>query len=151
MPFHRSEDGSILIEFSLVLTPLVLIFACMVDYALWIQKGMLVQDAASAAAAYGAMPGKASETANMTSLANYIATGSTSGAAWFTVNAPTNFWTCTPGGSQVSATTTCPTGAPYHYVQVTTSASPSALMGFHWVPSSLTLHGAATYRVEVTP
>ncbi len=151
MRLHRSEDGSILIEFALVLTPLVLILACVVDYALWIQRAMLVQDAAAAAAAYGAMPGKVANTSQITSLANYIATGSTAGAAWFTVNPPTDFYTCSPGGSHVTATTSCPTGAPYHYVQVTTSVSPNALLGSHWMPSSLTLNGAATYRVEVTP
>ncbi len=146
----QSEDGSILIEFALLLPPLVLMLAYMVDYALWIQKAMQLQDAAMAAAAYGAMPGKAANTSQMTSLANYIATGSTSGAAWFTVT-PTNFWTCSPGGSQVTATTSCPTGAPYHYVKVTTSATQPALLGFRGISSSLALGGSATYRVEVTP
>jgi Flp pilus assembly protein TadG len=146
----RSEDGSILIEFALILPPLVLMLAYMVDYALWIQKAMQLQDAASAAAAYGAMPGKATNTSQMTSLANYIATGSTNGAAWLTVTA-TNFWTCSPGGTQVTATTSCPTGAPYHYVKVTTNGRQASLLGFRGISASLTLGGAATYRVEVTP
>lgn len=146
----RSEDGSILIEFALLLPPLILMMAYMVDYALWIQKAMQLQDAASAAAAYGAIPGNSSNTSQMTTLANFIATGSPTGAAWLTVSA-TNFWTCSPGGAQVTASTSCPTGAPYHYVKVTTSGSQGALLGFRGIASTLTLGGAATYRVEVTP
>ncbi len=150
MRLVRSENGSILLEFALVLPPLVLMLAYMVDYALWIQKAMQLQDAASAAAAYGAIPGNATNSAAMTALANYVATGSTNGAAWLTVSA-TNFYTCSPGGSQVTSTTTCPTGAPYHYVKVTTSASPTAMLGYQAIPSTLAVSGAATYRVEVTP
>ncbi len=150
----RSEDGSILIEFAIILPIAVLMLAYMVDYALWIQKEMQYQDAASAAAAYGAMPGNARNSttnkASMTALANYVATGSTSGAAWFTVTS-NEFYTCSPGGSTVTATTSCPTGAPYHYVQVTTSATQTGLLGFRGVPTSLTLGGSAIYRVEVTP
>jgi len=154
MRLIRSENGSILVEFAFILPLLVLILAYMVDYALWVQKAMQLQDAASAAAAYGAIPGNATNAttgnAAMTQLANYIVTGSPNGAAWLTVT-PSNFYTCTPGGSQVTATTTCPTGAPYHYVQVTVTASPSSQLGYRVIPSTLALSGSATYRVEVTP
>ncbi len=156
MRLRRSENGSILIEFALLVPPLVLMMACMVDYAMWIQKAMQMQDAATAAAAYAAMPGKSGNTSQETQLANYIATGSPNGAAWFTVT-PTSFYTCSPGGAAVTATTSCPTGAPYHYVKVTTSATPSAELGFRvipvsvLIPSSMTLSGLAIYRVEVTP
>jgi Flp pilus assembly protein TadG len=150
MRLVRSENGSILVEFAFVLPLLVLMLAYMVDYALWIQKAMQLQDAASAAAAYGAIPGNATNSTAMTQLANYIVTGSATGAAWLTVNA-TNFYSCSPGGSQVTATTSCPTGAPYHYVQVTVSASPTSQLGYRIIPSSLALSGSATYRVEVTP
>lgn len=150
MRLFRSENGQALIELALLLTPLVLTMACVVDYAMWIQKAMQMQDAATAAAAYAAIPGKAFNTSQETQLANYIATGSPNGAAWFTVT-PTNFYTCSPGGAQVTATTSCPTGAPYHYVKVTTSATQSAQLGFPRITSSMTLTGSAIYRVEVTP
>jgi Flp pilus assembly protein TadG len=150
MRLVRSENGSILIEFAFVLPLLVLTLAYMVDYALWIQKAMQLQDAASAAAAYGAIPGNATASSSMTQLANYIVTGSPTGASWLTVNS-TNFYTCSPGGTQVTATTSCPTGAPYHYVQVTVSASPTSQLGYRVIPSTMALTGTATYRVEVTP
>jgi|GEM_PF-2538090 len=152
MRLHRSEDGSILVEFALVLTPLILILAYMVDYALWIQKEMQIQDAASAAAASGAVPGNASNHVAMEQVASDIVTGAPNNynTTAFTATA-TDFYVCTPGGSQVTATTSCSGTTPYHYVQVVTSAQMPALLGFRGVASSLTLVGQATYRVEVTP
>jgi Flp pilus assembly protein TadG len=146
----HSEGGSILIEFAMILPPLVLLLAYMVDYAFWIQKAMQLQDAASAAAAYGTIPGNATNTTQMTTLANFILTGSQTGAPWLTVTA-TNFYTCSPGGAQVTATTSCPTGAPYHYVKVTTSGTQGSQLAFRGIASNLALSGSATYRVEVTP
>jgi Flp pilus assembly protein TadG len=159
MRLCRSEDGSILIEFALILTPMILILASMVDYALWIQKEMQFQEAASASAAYGAVPGNLTvfplsqgEKDVMTALAMYIVTGSSTktNSAAFTVT-PADFYACTPGGSHVAATTTCASGAPFHYVQVATSGTMNNLIPFRWIPSSLTLHGSATYRIEVYP
>jgi len=154
MRLARSEDGSVLIEFALLLPPLVLMMAYMVDYSLWIQKAMQLQDAATDAAAYGAIPGNATNSSTnitaMKALANYIVTGSISGATWLTVT-PAEFYTCSPGGSQVTATTSCPTGAPYHYVQMTVTATPTGLLGFRGIPSSLSLSAVVTNRVEVTP
>jgi Flp pilus assembly protein TadG len=150
MRILRSENGQALIEFALLLLPLLLLLAYALDYAIWIQKAMQIQDAASVSAAYAAMPGKSFNTTQETQFANYVATGSTSGATWFTVT-PTDFYTCSPGGATVTATTSCPTGAPYHYVKVTTSATPSAALGFRGISSSMTLTGSAIYRVEVTP
>jgi Flp pilus assembly protein TadG len=153
MRILRSENGQALIEFALLLPPLILVLAFMVDYALWIQREMVVQEAASAAAAYLAVPGNTSNTTEATNLAKYIATGSVSGATWFTVNLPAtmSFYTCSPGGAQVTATTSCPTGAPYHYVQVNTTGTAGNLLSFRAIPSSMTLSGSATYRVEVEP
>jgi Flp pilus assembly protein TadG len=152
MKLHSSEDGSILVEFALVLTPLILILACMVNYALWIQKEMQIQDAASAAAAAGAVPGAASNHLAMQYTAAYIVTGSpyNYNTPAFTATA-TDFYVCTPGGSHVTATTSCSGTTPFHYVQVVTSATMPSLLGFRGIASSMNLVGQATYRVEVTP
>jgi Flp pilus assembly protein TadG len=150
MTLAKSEQGSSLIEMAVILPLMLLIVVSLVDYAFFIQKAIQVQDAASAAAAFGAMPGNNANSSTMIQLANYDATGSFTGASGFTANA-TSFYTCSPGGSQVSVTTSCPTGAPYHYVQVTTSFTANSILGFPGVPSTQTINGSATYRVEVTP
>jgi Flp pilus assembly protein TadG len=129
---------------------LLLIVFSMVDYAFFIQKAIQVQDAASTGAAFGTIPGNSANSTTMVQLANYAATGSYNGATGFTANA-TNFYTCSPGGAQVTATTTCPTGAPYHYVQVTTSLSSTSLVPVPGLPRTQTISGSAIYRVEVTP
>jgi Flp pilus assembly protein TadG len=150
MQLLRTDEGSSLIEMAFILPVVLLLVFSLVDYALWIQKEIQYQDAASTAAAYGALPGNATDSSTMTQLATYNATGQYTAPSGFNVNA-TNFYSCTPGGTHVTATTACPTGAPYHYVQVTTSSSAANLIAFPGIPSSLTLSGAATYRVEVTP
>jgi hypothetical protein len=86
----------------------------------------------------------------MVQLANYDVTGSINGATGFTANA-TDFYTCTPGGTHVTATSSCPTGAPFHYVQVTTSLTATNILPYPGTPRTQSISGAAIYRVEVTP
>ncbi len=149
-PFAKSEEGSSLIELAACLPLLLLIVFSLVDYAFYIQKAIRLQDAVSAAAAYGTMPGNTTNSSSMVQVANYNATGSFTGATGFTASA-TNFYTCTPGGSQVTATTNCSGGAPLHYVQVTGSIAAPSLVLVPGIPTSRTLNATAIYRVEVTP
>ncbi len=150
MKLRRSDEGSVLIEMAVMLPLMLLIVTYMVDCALWIQKAIQLEDAAASAAAYGAIPGNATDSTTMQQLATFDATGSISGVSGFSATA-TNFYTCSPGGAQVTATTSCPTGAPFHYVKVVTSLATNRLLAFPGVPNSLTLPGSAIYPVEVTP
>jgi Flp pilus assembly protein TadG len=150
MNLANSEEGSSLIEMALILPLMLLIVFSLVDYALFLQKAMVLQDAASAAAQYGTIPGNYANSSNMIQIANYDVTGSLAGASGFTANA-TNFYACTPGGAHVTATTSCSTGTPYHYVQVTTSLTANSLFPYSGTPFTQTINGSATYRVEVTP
>jgi Flp pilus assembly protein TadG len=150
MKFRRADQGDALIELALLLPVLLLIVFYMVDAVFWVQKAMQIQAAASAGAAYGAVPGNSANHSGMVQIANFDATGNINGAAHFSAVA-TDFYTCSPGGSTVTATTSCPTGAPYHYVKVTTSATASRVVDFPGIPSSQTMGFSAIYRVEVTP
>ncbi len=150
MKLANSEEGSSLIEMALILPLMLLIVFSLVNYALFLQKAMVVQDAAAAGAQYGTIPGNATNSSAMIQIANYDVTGSLSGASGFTANA-NNFYTCTPGGAHVTATTSCPAGAPLHYVQVTTSLTANSLLPYPGTPFTQTINGSATYRVEVTP
>ena len=150
MTLAKSEQGSSLIELAAMLPVLLLIVFSLISYAFFIQKAMVVQDAAAAGAAYGAMPGYSTNSATMIQIANYDVTGSLNGGSGFTATA-TNFYTCTPGAAHVTAGTSCSTGAPYHYVQVTTSLTVTTFLQLPGMPSSQLVNGSAIYRTEVTP
>jgi Flp pilus assembly protein TadG len=150
MTFAKSEQGATLIELAVILPVLLLIVFSLVDYAFFIQQAIRIQDAASAGAAYGAMPGNSANTTTMVQLANFDATGSYTGATGFTATA-TSFYTCTPGGAQVTASTSCSGVGPLHYVQVTTSLTAKNNLPFPGTPTTEIINGSAIYRVEVTP
>ena len=57
MRLLRSESGVAMVEFALFLPILAFLFVGIVDYALEIQQALQIQEAASAGAAYGAIPG----------------------------------------------------------------------------------------------
>ncbi len=136
MRFLRKDDGSGLIELALILPLMLLIVFAIVNYAQWIQRAILVQDAAAAGASYGTIPGNSTNHTNMVAIANWNAT---------------DFYTCSPGGAQVTAITDCPTGAPFHYVQVNTATTVKNFIPWPRIPSSIAIKGQAIYRVEVTP
>ena len=150
MRFLRKDDGSGLIELALILPLMLLIVFAIVNYAQWIQRAILVQDAAAAGASYGTIPGNSTNHTNMVAIANWNATGSVSGVTGFIATA-TDFYTCSPGGAQVTAITDCPTGAPFHYVQVNTATTVKNFIPWPRIPSSIAIKGQAIYRVEVTP
>jgi Flp pilus assembly protein TadG len=150
MGLRKSEEGSSLIELAVLLPVLLLISFSIFDYAFWLQKAIRLQEAAEAGAAYGAIPGNATDTAGMTQAANFSATGSRSGTSGF-VATPTTFYTCSPGGTQVTLQTSCSGRVPFHYVQVTTSMTSTATVGYSLLPSSVKLTGRASLRVEAQP
>jgi len=150
MSLWKSEEGSSLIELAVLLPVLLLLAFSLFNYAFWIQKAMCLQEAAAAGAAYGAIPGNTNDVTGMTQAANISATGSRTGAAGF-VATPTSFYTCSPGGAQVTLQTSCSGIAPFHYVQVTTSMKSGATIGYSLVPSSIQLAGRAAFRVEAQP
>jgi hypothetical protein len=152
---HRStllsaDHANALVELAVLLPGLLMTVFFLSDTAIWVQRAMQTQAAAASAAAYGAVPGNAANHSGMVQVANLAATGSTAGATGFTAVA-TDFYTCSPGGAIVTSTTSCPTGTPFHYVKVTTSATIASIVNFPGIPTTLTLPAAAVYRVEVTP
>ena len=143
----RSESGSALVEFSLLLPMLVYVFVGIVDYALETEQTMQIIEAATAGAAYGAINGNQKDFTGMQSAAQNSAVG----VQGFSVVA-SNLFTCTPGGAPVASNATCPGyGTPIEYVKVTTSATVPTLFPFPGLPSSLNLQQTAIYRVPWKP
>ena len=144
--FLNAASGSALVELALLLPVLILLFMGIVDYALMIQNAMRITEAASAGAAYGAMPGNQKDFTGMQNAAKNAAAG----VSGFSVTA-VDVFTCTPGGAAVSGSSACSGyGTPIEYVQVQTSATVPPLMAFTGI-SSLTLKGKALFRVPWTP
>jgi Flp pilus assembly protein TadG len=142
-----SEAGSALVEFALFVSLMVVIFVGLVDYALMLQQELQMTEAASAAAAFGSIPGNAKNLTGMQAAAASAAPGVSNLA----VNA-TDVFTCTPGGAVVTSSTTCTGyGTPIEYVQVQTSATVPALLVYVGIASSLTLRGSASFRVQWIP
>jgi hypothetical protein len=147
----RQEEGSALVDIALILSLAVMIGLYMTDYALWARRAIQLQNAAAAGAAYGTIPGNMTNTSAMTAVANYVATGSTSGTAGVTVSS-TSFYTCTAGGAHVTfSTTACSGTPPLQYVTTTASSTSSRLFAFPGIPTSLGMQASVTYRVEGTP
>jgi Flp pilus assembly protein TadG len=143
----QDESGSALLEFAVILSVMVFLLLGTVDYTCEILRAMQIQNAATAGAAYGAVPGNESNLTGIQSytvaLAPYVK-GVTATA--------TNVWACSPGGTSVSSTSLC-TGnvTPYKYVVVTTNATVPVAMTYPGIPASSTLKATATMRVPWTP
>ena len=148
MNFLRSEEGSSLLEFALILPLVLLLFIGVVDLGFAVAESMSVEDAARAGAEYGSLPGKSNDLVGMQSAAQNAANG----LSTLQVTA-SNWCSCTPNGSAVSCTSTCP-GNPVEYVQVQTSATVSTVLGVSTIlnytgfPSTLTLQGFSALRVQ---
>ncbi len=144
------ESGVALVEFAIILPVLVLIVAGVVDYTMYFQAKMQLQDQAAAGAAYGATNGNQNNLTMMQYYATYNDQNSPfSPTSSYSATAANVFY-CTPGGAVVSYNSTCssnPAGTPIEYVQVKTQAIFNTFVVFPGVPSKLTLTGSATYRV----
>jgi len=142
----QASDGSALVEFAVCLPILSMLFVACVDYALMVQEEIQVQDAATAGAAYGAMPSNQSD---LTGMQN-AATNAAPGVSGFNAVA-SKIYSCSPGGTAVTSTTTCSGyGTPIEYVQVHTTATAPPLLAYSGI-SSLSLQGYATFRVMWSP
>jgi len=138
----EEEKGNALIEFSVTMPLLVLIFLGAVTLSLIIAQNLALTDAAYQAAKYGAN-GHNNDIAGMENVASKCA----GGVPGFTAVAQ-EYCTCTPGGSVVSCTATClPYSTPFEYVTVTTTALVPPLYSVPGIASSVALSATSTLRV----
>jgi len=146
MTAKQEERGSALVEFSLVITVLLLLALGVFDFGLAIQQGITVMGAAHAGAEYGAAEGNSNDIVGMQNAALAAAPG----LVHFSVIAST-WCTCSvTSGVAVNCTTTiCNTyDLPVQYVQVKTSAAVPLLFGFAGSPMSIPLSGVSTLRAR---
>jgi Flp pilus assembly protein TadG len=140
----QNQRGMALIEFSFTMTLLLLLVMGVIDFALVIQKAMVVNEAAYVAAQWGASPYNSWNLTEMQTIAQNSATG----VAGFSAVA-TKWCTCSPAGSAVACTSTCTgNGTPIAYVQVATSATAPVLFRYSVLPISVPLGGLCVMRVQ---
>ena len=142
--FVTNEEGSSLIELCVLLPAIILIILGSTESAFYIQRSIVVVEAASVGARYGVVAGNASNTAGMIAAAQ----SASENLGGFSATA-TAFCACSPGGAQVNCLSSCSSMvAISHYVQVTTSATVPGLFNVAGLPSSLRPTATSTMRAS---
>ena len=138
------QRGSVIVEFALLITFLLLFFLTIVDFSKCTSDSMALDAAAQAGARYGAAEGNSNDTAGMATAAT-AAAPAVSGMA---ITAST-FCTCTSGGALVSCATTCNTyDLPIQYVKVQTSVTQPLLFHFGGIPLNIQMTATAVLRAN---
>ena len=146
MKLLRSEDGSALLEFSLILPIVIFMFIGMINLAVAIEQGIVVSEAAEAGTRYGTLPSKSTDLAGMQTATNNAA----SGVSGFSPPVVKSWCSCVPAGPALpSCSSTCPNSStPDRYIQVQTSATVPALANYPGLASSFALKGFSALRVQ---
>jgi len=148
----RHSRGQAAAEMALLATALVLLVGTAVEMGRLGFLAMTLDDAALAGAQYGSQSYTTDgDLSGMKTAASNDATN-INGATWwgssaaFSVTA-SNFCGCSDG-TVVACTGSCSSGSPAIYVQVNTQANYVPMFAIPGLPSSFTVHGTATMRVQ---
>jgi Flp pilus assembly protein TadG len=142
--FRSCESGQALVEFALFMPLFLIILVGAVDVSFFLVEVMATQEAATEGADYGAAPGNQNDVSGMEQWAAYAASY---GVTLSGTPAATTFYTCTPGGAHVSASTSCSSGfGPMEYVQVTASTTLNPILASRALRSQ-SYTATVTYRV----
>lgn len=139
----RSDEGSTLVELTLLLPVLFAILLMATELAMYMQRSILVVEGASVGARFGIGAGNGSNIAGMTQAAKSEAENVSGFSA-----APSTFCTCSPGGAKVDCSSSCGTARASHYVQVTTSATIPGIFNITGLPASMRPSATSTMRVS---
>jgi Flp pilus assembly protein TadG len=143
MTFRKSESGQTLVEAAIYISVFILIVMGITDLTFYMLGAMMIQESATEGANFGSAPGNQSNTAGMVEWAEQAATG----VNLTSTPVATRFYTCTPGGAQVSSSSSCSSGnAPMEYVNVTTTGTINPLFRISGL-TALNVTGSSTYRV----
>jgi Flp pilus assembly protein TadG len=141
--FRREENGQAIVEFALFFSVFFILFGGMVDLCVFVGQGMELAAAAQAGAAYGTIPGNSADISGMT----FAATQAAPFIGGIQVSA-SDIYSCSPGGTTVSSSTTCTDGGPpMKFVQVSASSTVPTLIHITGIARSSTLTSYATYEV----
>ncbi len=137
------QSGQALIEFAFIVMVMALLALGVVDFALAIQQGMLVEEAASAGALYASFT-----TYNTTQSAAWQSAAATAGIGARGLTISTNsYCTCSFGGATIFCTNSCSGDRPQMYVQVTATSSFASMFPYNILPSTLNLSSTVVMEV----
>jgi len=140
----RSESGQALAEFALFMPLFLVLVIGVVDTTFFLVAVMATQEAAVEGANYGSAPGNQNDDSGMQTWAQYAGSY---GVTLSGTPTATTFYTCTPGGAHVAASSSCSGFGPMEYVSVTASTNMAPVL-INWMFSNKTFTATATYRVE---
>lgn len=141
---RKNQTGSVLIEFALGFTSLVMLGVTALSFGLAVQRSIMVADAANAGALYGANTSYAA-----TDIAGMAQVVMNAGAGVPNLTAAASYWCkCTPTGSVVDCTSSCGTDQPLYYVQVTASATYANFFQYLGLPGTFTLKSVSIMQAQ---
>jgi Flp pilus assembly protein TadG len=140
----KSKRGQALIEFAFIVMVMALLALGVVDFGLAIQQGMLVQEAATAAALYGSLD---NFNANQPSLSQYAGTIAGVGATGLSTTV-TSYCVCSLGGAVIFCTNSCSGDRPQMYVQATATSNFASMFPYKFLPSSFNLSSTVVIEVQ---
>jgi Flp pilus assembly protein TadG len=147
-PKHQDANGQrgqALIEFAFIILVMALLALGVGDFALAIQQGMLVQEAATAGALYASF---SNYNATQTSAWQSAATTAGIGANGLNIST-SSFCMCSIAGGSVPCSTSCSTGYKTRlYVSVTASSSFASMFPFQFLPSTFNLSSTVVMEVQ---
>jgi Flp pilus assembly protein TadG len=143
-PNRSTQRGSALVEATLFMPLLLLVFLGIADYGRVFKQAIIVANAAFAGAEFGQRTGQWSNTTGMVTAAKSDANALPTFAA-----TASNYCTCSPGGTHVTCTSTCTGyGTPIQYVQVTASATFKTIVNYPLLPHTVPLSVTSILRVQ---
>jgi Flp pilus assembly protein TadG len=144
MKTGKSQRGQALIEFAFIIMVMALLALGVVDFALAIQQGMLVQEAATAGALTGSF-----DTYNATQPDLWQAAATTAGigAKGLSITT-TSYCTCSLGGASIFCTNSCSGDRPQLYIQVTATSSFASMFPYSILPHVFNLSSTVVMEVQ---
>jgi Flp pilus assembly protein TadG len=140
---QKDQRGQALIEFAFIILAMALLALGVADFALAIQQGMLVQEAAAAGALYASLN---TYNAGQTTSSQSAATTAGIGASGLNTTV-TYYCVCTLGGSTVSCTSSCSGDRPQMYVQSTATSSFNSMFPYSILPKNFNLSSTVVMSV----
>jgi len=140
---EKGQRGQALIEFAFIVMIMALLALGVVDFALAIQQGMLVQEAATAGALTASFD---TYSASEPDLWQSAATTAGIGARGLSIST-TSYCTCSAGGATIFCTNSCSGDRPQMYVQVTATSRFASLFPYNVLPSTFNLSSTVVMQV----